>query len=119
MRGQDYAAFTTLEKALRQQDDVAARRKLVDVLLRLRRWNDARSHLDEYLLKAAPEDPVLLDRLAQCQWATEEYKPARDSFMKAIERDSHQTDSYLRLVALSGRSSGSCGTECGRTSAGC
>ena len=73
--GQDYAAFTVLERVLREADSDEARRALVEVLLRMRRWNDARSHLEQLRL-AAPRDPVLLDRLAQCEWAAENYAEA-------------------------------------------
>ncbi|MHB8861488.1 MAG: tetratricopeptide repeat protein [Pirellulaceae bacterium] len=97
---QDYAAFTVLEKALRQADDEPARRALVEVLLRMQRWSDARNHLEEHLLPAAPNDPVLLDRLAQCQWATDEHAEATASLEKAIERDPHQIESFLRLMAV-------------------
>ena len=97
---QDYAAFSVLEKALRLQDDPKARRKLVDVLLRLQRWDDASAHLNDYLLKSAPDDPVLLDRLAQCLGPAQKYALAGNSLAKAIGRDPHQTDSYLRLIDL-------------------
>jgi tetratricopeptide (TPR) repeat protein len=97
---QDYDAFTVLEKALRQADDETARRTLVDVLLRMRRWQDAREHLEQNLLPAAPNDPVLLDRLAQCQWAEDEFDAARQSLEQAIEADPQQIESYRRLIAL-------------------
>ncbi|MHB0960781.1 MAG: tetratricopeptide repeat protein [Pirellulaceae bacterium] len=97
---QDYAAFTVLEKALRQADNEPARRALVDVLLRMQRWSDARNHLEDHLLPAAPNDPVLLDRLAQCQWATDAHAEATASLERAIERNPHQIESFLRLMAM-------------------
>lgn len=98
--GQDNAAYRTLEKALRTADDEEARRELVDVLLRLRRHRDARVHLESQLLKAHPDDPVLLDRLAQCEWATNQFEQAAHHFRMAIAGNPGQTESYVRLIAI-------------------
>lgn len=100
--GQNYAAFATLEPALRnlQEDDPAARLRLVDVLLQLQRWKDARAHLQDYLLKSQPENPEYLDRLAQCQLADKEVAEAQKSLELAIEKAPQQVGPYVKLVAL-------------------
>ena len=64
------------------------------------RHRDARAHLEDRLCKTSPDDPVLLDRLARCQFAAGEFAEARASLQSAIENDPRQIESYLRLTML-------------------
>ncbi|MGA2620541.1 MAG: tetratricopeptide repeat protein [Thermoguttaceae bacterium] len=92
-------ALVTLEQALRNQpdrDDV--RRRLVQLDMDLRRWGDAREHLQQYLLVTSPEDPALWELLGTCQAAGAEYAAAVESFRKALRFAPQQLDAYWRLA---------------------
>ena len=68
---QDYRArieaYSMLERTLREDPErTKARRRLVDLAIRLGRYQDARQHLKESLLRDYPKDPELWDLLGQC-----------------------------------------------------
>jgi tetratricopeptide (TPR) repeat protein len=92
-------AAAALENALRDQpgrDDV--RRRLVQLDMEMRRWGDARAHLQQYLLVTSPEDASLWELLGTCQAAGAEYAAAVESFRKAIRLGPQQLDAYWRLA---------------------
>jgi len=94
-------AFWLLERATRldpDRDD--ARRKLVEVLIRLGRHQDAKEHLEQYLLKASPEDGQLRDLLARCQEATGSAELAAQSYRLAIQYSPQRLETYQRLASL-------------------
>jgi tetratricopeptide (TPR) repeat protein len=72
---------------------------LVDVAVALRRFPDARHHLD-ILLEMSPEDVDLLGLSSQCQYAMGEYSAASVSLRKAIEKGPARLEYYFRLATL-------------------
>jgi cellulose synthase operon protein C len=85
-----------------QQDPTndAARRQLVDVSMRLGRYQDAQYHLDEFLLKSHPADGDLWFRLGTCQQSLGDYLPAASSFAIALEKNATLIGPYERLAQL-------------------
>ena len=49
------------------------------------RYQDAKDHLERFLLPDSPKDPDLLEQLADCQAGLREFDKAQKSFKKAIE----------------------------------
>ncbi|PQO38060.1 tetratricopeptide repeat protein [Blastopirellula marina] len=99
--GSQQKAFFALERALRMDDtrnDV--RRELVDVAIRVGRFSDAKTHLQEHLLKESPEDGELLVLLAQCQVAEGDFKGAAKSLESAIQFAPESVPAYLQLVQI-------------------
>lgn len=74
----DRPAYDTLEKALRLDPaNTVARRRQVDVAIRLGRYSDARDHLlDERLLKQTLSESELLLQMGRCQEALGKYASA-------------------------------------------
>ncbi len=66
----------------------------------LGRYQDARQHLKESLLKDYPKDPELWDLLGRCYMGTSEFQSARDCFKKAIEISPRQLATYPRLAQV-------------------
>lgn len=94
-------AYSTFEKVLRLDPNrIDIRRRIVSVAIQLGRYTDAREHLEQYLLKDAPEDAELLFLLGTCQEAVREYEPAASSFRRAIKANPHKLESYPRLADL-------------------
>ena len=72
---QDYRghldAYVVLERTLREDPErTRARRRLVGVAVTVGRYQDARQHLKESLLRDYPKDPLLWDLLGQCYMGT-------------------------------------------------
>lgn len=98
--GRTEEAYRTLEAVLRQdqaRNDV--RRRLVDVAMTLKRFPDAKQHLDD-LLKGAANDSELLDLLAQCQAGMNRFEEAAASFRLAIQYAPERVETYGRLAEL-------------------
>ena len=94
-------AFGRLEHVLRADPDrTPVRRRLVDVAMTLHRYQDAKEHLEEVLLKKSPGDPVLLSLYGQCQAEMGDHALAMETFKKAIERGPDQVEVYSRLAAI-------------------
>ena len=97
-RGQ---ALQSLEQVLRREPDrMEVRRRLVELAIEIRRYADARNHLEEHLLKSSPNDGELLDLLGQCQAAEGYDEQAVLSFRSAIEYVPDQLESYARLAVV-------------------
>ena len=65
-----------------------------------RRFQDAKEHLQQFLLKDSPEDPELWDLLGQCYEGTGEYDLAMENFKKAIAIAPSQVQVYPRLASV-------------------
>ena len=87
---------------LRDQNNDDARRRLVDISLRLGRYQEAQSHLDpsKFLLKSHPDDGSLWFQLGTCQQGLRNYKLAAESFRKAIEKSPTLIAAYERLAEV-------------------
>ncbi len=77
-----------------------ARRRLVKMFMSIGRYQDAREHLEDFLLKSNPEDAELLEQLGQCRLRTGEYDAARKTFGKAIECGPDRATAYASLAGL-------------------
>ncbi len=102
---QDYRsrneAFSLLERVLREDPERSkARRRLVAVAVDIGRFQDAKQHLQEFLLKDFPNDPELWDLLGRCSLGTGEFHLARDYFKKAIKLSPTQIGAYSRLARV-------------------
>jgi len=94
-------AYTTLEKVLRHDPErTDVRRRLVEVAITLRRYSDARLHLEKYLLETSPGDPDLLESLARCQAAAGDYALAAESLELVIQNAPERVDVYRHLAEL-------------------
>ncbi len=90
-----------LEALVREDPKQAdARKKLVDMEMKVGRITDAKEHLQGYLLREKPDDPELLQLLADCQIALAEYNAARESLEKVIRINPQQYRAYPRLAVL-------------------
>ncbi len=93
-------AWIKLENVVGQEPDrTAARRRLIDLAMRIGRFKDAREHI-ESLLKVSPKDAELWNLLGRCQQSVREFEEAGKSYRKAIELDRAQLDAYGSLVRL-------------------
>ena len=102
---QDYKslvdAFSMLDGVLREDPErPKARRRLVDVAIRLHRFQDARTHLRDSLIREYPKDADLQDLLGQCYMGTNEFQSACDCFKKAIYIVPGQVGAYSRLAGI-------------------
>lgn len=96
-----WQAFGLLEATVGldpERDD--ARRQLVKMAMTVRRYQDAKDHLQGFLLKKFPKDPELLEQLGQCQLRMGDYDAAMTSLRKAIECGSDQVTAYAMLAGL-------------------
>ena len=94
-------AFGTLERVLRLDSErQKSRRRLVDMALMIRRYQDAKDHLQEYLLKQSPDDAELWELLGRCYAETGEYDKAIEYFKKAIEFTPTRVEVYPRLAGV-------------------
>lgn len=94
-------AFGALEHVLLMDPDrTAVRRRLVDVAMTMRRYQDARDHLEKVLLKKSPDDPELLRLYGRCQAAMGDDTQAVETFKKAIEHAPEEVDLYPRLAEI-------------------
>jgi len=100
-RRMDRAAYATLEKVLRSNPNrTEARRKLVEVGIRLRRYRDAKEHLQGYLLKEAPKDGQLREWLGACQAAQGDSAAAAKSLQLAVQYAPSRIETYRHLAEL-------------------
>ena len=94
-------AAIMLERGLAYQPDRSdARRRLVECLIRLGRFTDASDHLQNYLLKAAPNDSELLEQLGACQSAKQDFEQAEKTFQSAIKSSPDRLEPYVMLASL-------------------
>jgi cellulose synthase operon protein C len=96
-------AFGLLEQVLREDPTrKTARRKLVDLAMNapFYRFQDAKEHVQEFLLKEEPENPEYLDLLGRCHGATGDFDAARADFKKVLELDPARVEVYVRLAGL-------------------
>ncbi len=98
------AALLVLEQVLGRNDareDVRedVRRRAIDLSLRLRRFPNAKAHIDALTTKH-PEDGELEAASGRCAEANEDFKGAIDLYDKAILHDPTLIDTYVRLSRL-------------------
>ncbi len=95
-------ALGTLESVIRLDPSRSeARRNLVDVTMAFGRFEDAKSHLEQFLLRADPTNAELLELLGVCQLMSGDTEDAVRTLEAAIERDPAQLQAYRHLaVAL-------------------
>jgi cellulose synthase operon protein C len=94
-------AFDALGEVVRQDPGRReARRALVGLLLRARRYSDARGHLENHLLKSSPNDAELLELLGICLTETGEHEKAAETFEKAVGLDPGRLSLYPRLAVV-------------------
>ncbi|MGA2797719.1 MAG: tetratricopeptide repeat protein, partial [Thermoguttaceae bacterium] len=95
------SAYSVLNGLLREDPKRnKARRKLIELAMLAQRYDDARNHLEQFLLKDKPDDPELLDLLGQCQEKMNEFDNAMESYNKAIKGSPARIDTYQRLAML-------------------
>ncbi|MEN6405152.1 MAG: tetratricopeptide repeat protein [Thermoguttaceae bacterium] len=94
-------AYGVLERAVRQDSErQTARRRLVDMAIMARRFQDAKEHLKSYLLKQSPDDAQLWLLLGRCCSETGDHDLAADHFRKAIALDRSSVQAYLYLAMV-------------------
>ncbi len=94
-------AFGFLERVLRQEPGrMNVRRRLVGLAIMARRYQDAKEHLQEFLLKDSPKDAELWELLGRCNVGMGEYDLAVENFKKAIEISPTQVEVYLQLAMV-------------------
>ncbi len=92
-----------LEKTVRLDPKrTIARRRLVAMAMlpQVRRYQDAKDHLEKYLLVDSPKDPDLLEQLAECQIGLRLFDQARESLKKSIASNPAQVTAYDKLAKL-------------------
>jgi cellulose synthase operon protein C len=95
------SAYSILDGVVREDPKRnKARRKLIELTMLAGRYEDARNHLEMFLLKDKPDDPELLDLLGQCQEKLNEFDKAIESYNKAIKGSPARIDAYQRLAIL-------------------
>ena len=98
---QDRQAQILYSQVVHQQPgNDEARRRLVDASLRLGAYQDAKYHLEAFLIKSHAEEGDLYLQLGSCQQALGDYIGAKASFAKAIHLAPDHTAAYARLAAL-------------------
>ncbi|MCE5302575.1 MAG: tetratricopeptide repeat protein [Planctomycetaceae bacterium] len=94
-------AYSALERAVRQDPErQTARRRLVDMAMMARRFQDAKEHLKSYLLTQSPNDPQLWLLLGRCCVESNDYDLAADHFQKTIELDPQAIQAYSELASV-------------------
>ncbi len=95
------AAFGELERVARRwPEEDGARRRLVDVAIRLGRFPDARQHIEKHLLSGEDDDVELLEQLALCRAGMGEWSAAAEILEEAVEKAPHRIDPYRLLAGL-------------------
>jgi cellulose synthase operon protein C len=98
---QDRQAQLLYTQVVHQQpSNDEARRRLVDASLRLGAYQDAKYHLDNFLLKSHKEEGELYLQLGTCQQALGDYVGAQKSYEKAIQFAPDHVAAYSRLAFL-------------------
>ena len=95
-------ALGTLERVVRLDPSRSeARRKLVDITMAFGRFEDAKTHLQQYLLREDPKNAELYELLGICQLMEGKNREAVKTLEKAIEYNPSQLQAYRYLaVAL-------------------
>ena len=99
-------AFSLLERTVRQSPDRrVARRELVKMAMfagryQKTRFQDAKDHLEGFLLKDKPKDAELLEWLGQCQMQLGDYNLALETLKKAIKNGPDRFTAYVQLAGL-------------------
>ncbi|MEI8016971.1 MAG: tetratricopeptide repeat protein [Schlesneria sp.] len=94
-------AAIMLERGLTFRPDRAdVRRRLVECLMRLGRFTDASDHLQNFLLKDAPNDGELLQQLGECQRSKQEFEQAAKTFQASIQSSPDRLEPYAMLASL-------------------
>ncbi|MDZ7620197.1 MAG: tetratricopeptide repeat protein, partial [Patescibacteria group bacterium] len=92
-------ALGSLERVVRLDPSRSkARRKLVDILMAFGRFEDARTHLQQYMLKEDPENAELHELLGVCQLMDGKNREAVKSLAAAIEHNPAQLQAYRYLA---------------------
>lgn len=95
------AAMGTLEKVVRNEPERNdLRRRLVEVEIASGHYRYAADHLDRYLLKASPQDPILWRWLGTCQIGVADYDQAVESLRTAIRLAPHEPEAYANLAEV-------------------
>ena len=96
-------AYSLLERTVRQAPDrQAARRELVKMAMlpQVRRFQDAKEHLEGFLLKESPKDPELLELLGQCQAQLGDYNLALETLQEGDRERPGPVHAYVQLAGL-------------------
>src|SRR5690606_33801539 len=94
-------AYLLLGQALRREpDNQEWRRRSVELAVALGRYSDAKSDLENSLLKSAPNDAELLAQLGVCRAALDDYSGAVQAFESAIKSSPDTIDNYALLAEL-------------------
>ena len=100
-QARDHEAQTVLgQVAQREPNNDDVRRRLVEISLRQRRYQDARYQLKEYLLKSHAEEGQLYFQLGTCDQALGEFDAAAAAFRQAIAKKPDLLTAYDRLAGL-------------------
>ncbi|MDY0169825.1 MAG: tetratricopeptide repeat protein [Thermoguttaceae bacterium] len=92
-------ALGTLERVVRLDPSRSdARRKLVDITMAFGRFEDAKTHLQQFLLKEDPDNAELLELVGVCQLMDGDNKEAVKTLEAAIERNPAQLQAYRYLA---------------------
>lgn len=95
------AAFFELEAALRIDPALnEARRQLAEVAVEMRRYNDARTHLTEHLIRSEPENAQLHWLLGRCERELGQYQEALTEFEKAVSLAPEESKYVVDLANL-------------------
>ncbi len=93
-------AYLVLEKVLRRDPErLDVRRRLVDLAMHVRRFADARVHLD-VLLGSSPGDNELLHLMGESLEGDGKYAEAVQRYKQALKSPPRQTKTYLRLAQV-------------------
>ena len=84
----------------RDPKDEGARRQLVDLSMRLRRYQDGQYQLDQFLLKSHPAEGELWIQRGACQQALGDYLPAACSFAIALQKNNASIGAYEGLAQI-------------------
>jgi cellulose synthase operon protein C len=76
-----------------------ARRKLIDICLKLNRFSDALLH-SQPLLEQTPDDPLLLSQVAEAQLGLSQFPEAAVTLEQAIQKRPDYLRSYGQLATL-------------------
>ena len=93
-------AYSVLERAAEDPERTQTRRRLVAVAVMIGRYQDARHHLQEFLLKDFPKDGELWDQVGRCCLGMNEYQLAADNFKKAIDLSPALVLTYRQLTEV-------------------
>ena len=94
-------AYGLLENTVRMSPDrIEGRRRLVKMSMIMGRYQDAKDHLERFLLIKFPKDPELLEQLGQCQAGLGRNDLAVQAYKKSIACGPHQLTAYVKLANL-------------------